>query len=248
MMPAMRTLTAVLLLAAAVSAETVVAGAVQPQLAQDADGTFYCTFLRSGNIEVSVSADGGKTWSAPVIAIDAKGNARAGRQRGPRIGVDAKKNVYVTAPVCFDAEKLKEKYPRAELWLAISADGGKTFGAPVQVNDALGGAAESLHQIAVAPGGDAHVVWLDNREGKGNCLFYAKVSGGKVAKNVKISPLVCPCCAPGIALDGKGNPWVVYREMSDDASREIFLTISRDAGKTFSPPGRVNRKETKLPD
>lgn len=244
----MRTLAALLLLGTAACAETVVAGAIQPQLTQDADGAFYCTFIRNGNIELSISSDGGKTWSPPVVAIDAKGKANGGRQRGPRIGVDSKKNVFISAPLCFDPAKLKEKYPPAELWLATSTDGGKTFGAPIQVNDVVGAAAEALHQLAVAPNGDAHVSWLDNRDGKGNCLFYARVSGGKVSKNVKITPPVCPCCAPGIALDGKGNPFVAYREMADDASREVFLTLSRDAGKTWTPPGRVNKKDTKIPD
>lgn len=248
MMPRMRTLATLLVLASASCAETVVSGAIQPQLAQDADGAFYCTFIRNGNIELSVSTDGGKTWSQPVVAIDAKGKASGGKQRGPRVGVDAKKNVTVSAPLCFDPVKLKEKYPPAELWVATSTDGGKSFGPPVQVNDVAGAAAESLHQLAVAPNGDAHLVWLDSRDGKGNSLCYARVSGGKVSKNVKISPPVCPCCAPGMALDGKGNPFVAYREMADDGSREVFLTLSRDGGKAWTPPGRVNKKDTKIPD
>lgn len=243
----MKQLAAVLLLAVAASAETVAGGASQPQLAQDPDGGFYCVFLKDGNVQLSVSTDAGKTWSAPVVAIDAKGAARGGMQRGPRIGVDAKKNVYVTAPLCFDEKKLKEKYPKAELWIAVSSDAGKSFAPPVQVNDAPESAVESLHQLAVAPNGDAHVVWLDCRGGKGNELFYAKLSGGKVSKNLKISPPVCPCCAPGIALDGKGNPWVAYRDGSG-GSREIFLTLSRDAGKSWTPPARVNKKDTKIPD
>ncbi|MEK7465862.1 MAG: sialidase family protein [Planctomycetota bacterium] len=244
----MRSLFAVLLLASAAVAETVASGATQPQLAQDSDGAFYCTFVRNGNIELSISTDGGKTWSAPAVAIDVKGKAQGGKQRGPRIGVDGKKDVFITAPLCFDPEKQKEKYPKCELWLAISKDGGKTFEKPVQVNDTPGSAAESLHQLAVSDAGDAHVVWLDDRAGKGNSLWYAKVSGGKVGKNVKISPPVCPCCAPGIAIDGKGNPFVAYREMADDSSREIFLTMSRDGGKSFAPPARVNKKDTKIPD
>ncbi|KAF0244706.1 MAG: hypothetical protein FD180_2298 [Planctomycetota bacterium] len=248
MIAGMKTLSSFLLLAVAAAAETVASGATQPQLAQDPEGAFYCTFIRSGNIEVSVSTDGGKTWSAPVVAIDAKGKARGGMQRGPRIGVDGKKNVFVTAPLCFDPEKQKEKYPKNELWLASSKDGGKTFDPPVRVNDNEGSAAESLHQLAVSVAGDAHIVWLDDRAGKGNSLWYAKASGGKLSKNMKISPPVCPCCAPGIAIDAKGNPFVAWREMADDGSREIFLTISRDAGKSFTPPARVNKKDTKIPD
>ena len=92
----------------------------QPQLASDKDGGFYCAFLRNGNVEMSTSADGGKTWSAPVTAIDAKGKARGGMQRGPRIGVDDRKNVTITAPLCFDPKELAERYPKAELWIARS--------------------------------------------------------------------------------------------------------------------------------
>lgn len=238
----------VLIFAVCAHAGSVVKDAIQPQLAQDADGAFYCVYIKGGNVELTISTDGGATWSAPVVAIDASGTAKGGRQRGPRIGVDAKKNVTVTAPLCFDAKGLKEKYPPNELWLARSEDGGKTFGKPVRVNDSEGTARESLHQLAVAPNGDTHVVWLDERGGKGNSLWYTKVSAGKPGKNVKISPPVCPCCAPGIALDGKGNPFIAYREMADDGSREIFLTMSRDGGKSFTPPNRVNRKDTRIPD
>jgi hypothetical protein len=227
---------------------TVAKDAIQPQLAQDADGTFYCVYIRGGNVELTVSSDGGATWSAPVTAIDADGTAKGGRQRGPRIGVDAKKNVTVTAALCFDEKARKEKNPPNELWLARSEDGGKTFGKPVRVNDADGTARESLHQLAVARDGTAHVVWLDERGGKGNSLWHSRVTEGKPGRNAKISPPVCPCCAPGIALDGKGNPLVIYREMADDGSREIFLTTSRDAGRSFTPPNRVNRKETRIPD
>src|SRR2546426_221445 len=95
-------------------------GAEQPQLAADKDGVLYCVFLRKGNIEVSVSTDDGATWSAPAVAIDAHGKAHAGMQRGPRIGVDEKKRVTVTAPVCFDPNELREVYPKAELWVAWS--------------------------------------------------------------------------------------------------------------------------------
>src|SRR5262245_5506769 len=83
-------------------AVTVGPGALQPHLAAAEDGSFYCVFIREGNIEVSVSTDKGKTWSTPAAAIDAKGKAKGGMQRGPRIAVDGKKTIYVTAPLCFD--------------------------------------------------------------------------------------------------------------------------------------------------
>src|SRR5678815_825308 len=96
-----RFLAAVALLAAVPPTATVVAGgAIQPHLAAGEDGSFYAVFIRNGNIEFSSSADKGRTWSAPAVAIDAKGKAKGGMQRGPRIAVDAKKTLYVTAPLC----------------------------------------------------------------------------------------------------------------------------------------------------
>jgi Neuraminidase (sialidase) len=218
---------------------------IQPCLAADADGGFYCVFIRNGNIEISTSADGGKTWTEPVVAIDARGKARGGMQRGPRIGVDACKNVTVTAPVCFDEKELKERYPRAELWLARSTDGGKTFGAPVQVNEKTGTVPESLHALAVAPSGETHVAWLDMRDRKkGQDLFYSKVIDGKPGKNLKIGATLCECCAPGIAVDARGNPLLAWRDGAASENRAIWLSVSKDGGKTFSDRMRANNSET----
>ena len=101
--------------------------AIQPHLALDDDGRAYVVFLRDGQVELSVSDDGGRTFSAPVVAIDAKGRARGGMQRGPRVAVDGRKTVYVTAPLAFDAAGLGKRYPVQDLWAAASVDGGRTF-------------------------------------------------------------------------------------------------------------------------
>jgi len=232
-----------------VAAPAVIAkDADQPCLAADADGVFYCVFLRNGNVELSVSADGGRSWSAPVIAIDAKGKARGGMQRGPRIGVDDRKHVTVTAPLCFDEKELEARYPKAELWFARSTDGGKTFSPPARINELPGTAAEALHALAIAPSGEAHVAWLDMRgRNKGQDLYYAKVVDGKPGPNVKIGATLCECCAPGIALDGAGNPVIAWRDGAASDNRPIWISMSRDAGRTFNAPARVNQVETRVP-
>src|SRR5262245_10841812 len=80
----------------------IVSDAIQPHMAIDHEGGIYVTFLHKGNISVSLSRDGGKSFSKPVIAIDVQGRMKGGMHRGPRIGVDAKKNLVVTAPAVFD--------------------------------------------------------------------------------------------------------------------------------------------------
>src|ERR1041384_4148615 len=107
----MRALLVLLLLASVPPRATVIAGgAIQPHLAAAEDGTFFAVFIRNGSIECAASADKGKTWSAPVVAIDGKGKAVGGMQRGPRVAVDGKKTVYVTGPLCFAEAEFAEKY------------------------------------------------------------------------------------------------------------------------------------------
>jgi hypothetical protein len=228
----------------------VVAGrdAVQPQLAIDVDGAFYAAFIAGGNVQVAVSTDRGTSFGAPVVAIDAGGRAKGGMQRGPRIAVDGKKTVYVTAPLCFDEAEFSKRYPTQDLYLAASTDGGKSFGKPVRVNDVPKKAPESLHWMAASANGDVHVAWLDLRQReKGQDLFYAKVTeqGKKVSKNVPVAGPLCECCAPGMAVDGKGNPLLMWRE-GQKSNRALFLALSSNGGASFGKTMRINQGESRI--
>jgi len=246
-------LLAVLLLLAPEAAPTdaivVAPGANQPHLAAADDGSFYATFIKDGNIGFSCSADKGRTWSEPIVAIDAKGRAAGGMQRGPRIAVDGKKTLYITAPLTYDESELNgKKYPVRDLFLTVSTDGGKSFSAPAQINDVPKKAPESLHWMAAAPNGDVFAVWLDlrNRD-KGQDLGFAKISeqGKKIGKNGLLPGPLCECCAPGLTVDAKGNPMVLYRE-GGKANRSIFLGVSTNGGASFSKINRINTGETKI--
>jgi hypothetical protein len=204
------------------------------------------TFIQRGNVVVSVSRDRGKTFSKPVIAIDAEGHMSGGMHRGPRIGVDAKGRIVVTSPAVSDKAELKRKYPTSELFLVMSSDGGRSWSKPVQVNEVSKQAPEALHWLAVSPSGEAHVVWLDrrDREGPGQDIYYAKVIDGKVGKNVQIASVVCECCAPGLAIDAAGNPFVAFREGGQKPSREVFAIRPANADSSFGAPARLNAKPT----
>ena len=220
--------------------------AIQPHMAIAGDGTIYVAFIQRGNICVAASRDGGRKYGEPVVAIDVQGRANGGAQRGPRIGVDAKGNLAVTAPVTFDDAEYKKRYPTADLYLVSSTDGGKTWTKPLQVNEVSKKAPESLHWMAVAPSGEVHVAWLDRRDrtGPGQDIYYAKVSGGRVSKNTQIASSVCECCAPGLAVDSAGNPFVAYREGGKKSSRELFALRSTDNGKSFTRPVQLNARDS----
>lgn len=230
-------------------ATVIAGGAIQPHLAAAEDGSFYAVFIRNGNIEFSMSTDKGKTWSSPVVAIDAKGKAKGGMQRGPRVAVDSKKTVYVTAPICFDEAEFAKQYPTQDLYLTVSNDAGKTFSKPVQINEVPKKAPESLHWLAAAPGGEVFVTWLDMRQQtKGQDLAWVKITeqGRKVGRNQLIPGPLCECCAPGLAVDPKGNPILIYREGGKNANRALLLAVSTNAGNSFAKVARINQGESKV--
>ena len=116
------------------------------------------------------------------------------------------------------------------------------------MNDAPGKAPEALHALAASPAEGAVVAWLDLRgREKGQDLFVARLAAGgrAVSPGRAVALDVCECCAPGLAMDGKGNPVLVYRA-GGRTNRPIFLRISSDGGGTFGPALRLNREESKV--
>jgi hypothetical protein len=202
-------------------AVTVADHASFPHLAIDADGGLYAAFFRNGNIEVAFSTDHGKTFAPPVTAIDAGKTAEGADQRGPRIAVDKQKRVYVTAPLALDPKSPTQN----DLYLAVSADRGKTFSKPLRINDLPGSAAASCHWTAITPAGELHVAWLDNRKQKGQDLHHARVldQGKKIQRTGAVASQVCERCCPGLAVDPKGSPVFVYRDGAEKKSRQILF-------------------------
>lgn len=232
---------------AAHTAVVVATGARQPSIAVAPDGAIHVAFLRRGDIVVATSKDRGVTFGEPVVALDAQGTARGGRQRGPRIVVDARGTLHVTAFASFDPEERAKRYPAADLWLVESTDGGRTWSRRVRVNEVEKQAPESLHSTAVSADGKVFVAWLDRRErkGAGQDLYLARAAGGVVERNRRVASDICECCAPGLAVTSAGDPVLVWREGTDAPSREVFSCRSHDGGKTFGSPVRVNVVETK---
>ena len=223
-------------------------GAIQPHLAIDSSGVATIVALRDGELVLSRSVDQGRTFSPAVVITQTGGKAQGGAQRGPRIGVDSQRRLYISAWLPLGADGQPIATTTHDLFLLRSSDGGQTWSRPQRINATPGQAPENLHWMAVAPNGDVHLAWLDRRDRRrdegGQDLFYARVDVDRVSSPRKIATLLCECCAPGLAADGVGNVVVAYREGGDKESREIYCLRSRDRGETFAPPQRVNASPT----
>jgi hypothetical protein len=222
---------------------TLATDAIQPHMAISRHDVFVAC-IHKGNISITTSSDEGKSFDRPVVVMDVGGRARGGRHRGPRIGVDDQGRLTVTAPVTFDDNEYKKKYPTADLYFVQSSDRGKTWTRPKRINAIEKKAPESLHWMAVDQSGNAHVAWLDMRNrDRGQDIFFATISDGVVSPNTKVAATVCECCAPGLAVDAKGC-LLAYREGGDAASREIFARYRNGSNAAFLKPMRVNSVNT----
>jgi hypothetical protein len=204
-----------------------------PHLALDADGNAYVVFSRSGNIELAVSSDGGKSFAAPVIALNANGRDAGIANRGPRVCVDKSKRVYVSGPLCLAPPNAA---PVNDLYYAASTDHGKTFSKAFMINDTAGAASDSVHGSA-AGSGDFHVAWVDLKNGK-RSLVYARfdASGKRSGKAVVVTGACCEYCPPALAVDGLGNASVAWREGGAKPTRQIFLSRIDPGSKSGGPP------------
>ena len=204
----------------------------QPQLA--ADGKIaYLACASSNTISLARSDDGGRTFG-PLTTVATVGALSLGNHRGPRVAV-AGESVIVTA-IAGTLGGGKD----GDLMAWRSTDGGRTWSAPVRVNDVEGAAREGLHAMA-ARGSMVVTAWLDLRA-KGTQL-YASIStdaGRTWGKNVLVyqspSGTICQCCHPSLAITEGGEILVMFRNALD-GHRDFYL--ARGKGGAFGPAQKL---------
>lgn len=105
----------------------------QPQAAIDEQGQVYIAYGSKNEIYCSISADGGNSYSDPVLVGQVK-NLSLGMRRGPRIAV-ADGTVVVSA---IGGDLGGGKDGDLQAWRSV--DRGKSWQGPVRVNDVAGSA------------------------------------------------------------------------------------------------------------
>lgn len=208
----------------------------QPQLAADGQRVIL-TYGVGNTIQVARSDDGGKSFSAPIV-VSSQGKLSLGMHRGPRVAITAQA-IVVSAVV---GEKGRGADGDLVAWR--STDGGKSWSAPIKVNDVSGAAREGLHSMA-AGDNTLFATWLDLRE-KGTRL-YGSVShdGGATWSNNMLvyqspSGTICQCCHPTATVSADGKISVMFRNERDGA-RDLYVVTSADQGRTFGAAEKLGR-------
>jgi len=227
--------------------------AAEPATGVAPDGSFYVAWVNhapENRADVMIARyEPGKTPGAAVRVNPEAGTATAWRGDQPSIAVGKNGSVYVVWTTRVEADGRKG----TDLHLSVSSDLGRSFAAPVKINDDKGPTDHGMHSLYVAGNGRIYVSWLDERnvvvpkpstkaEGhhmeSNRELFIAdSTDGGRTfSRNRKIAGEACPCCKTAMAVADDGTVYVSWRHVLPGNFRHIAVSTSSDAGETFSKP------------
>jgi hypothetical protein len=206
----------------------------------DESGRLWLASIRGRHLFVSHSDDRGATLSAPVKVNAEPENILGDGENRPKIIV-RKGVVYVAYT------RGLEKPMTGDIRFSRSLDGGKSFSAPVTVNDNREVISHRFEAMAVNGRGQVYLAWLDKRDlsaalkkGEqytGAAVYYAVSDdgGASFCPNVKVADHSCECCRVAMGMDTDGTPVILWRHVYGKNIRDHGL-----ARLDGSPPVRAS--------
>lgn len=184
-----------------------------------------------GDLWACRSGDGGASFSAPVRVA---GPRSAGPARGPSLAAGAGGAVHLAWTVGED--------PAADVHVAASRDGGRTF-APPRVAARTPGRSDAP-RLAVDPAGAVHLVFSEGLPGAPPRVVHAAAAPGTLAFSAP-RPVHGDAGAgavfPDLAVGSDGAVYVLSETLRDGEAepRGFRLSVSTDGGRSFAPPAEV---------
>jgi hypothetical protein len=213
------------------------------------------------DIYISVSKDGGTTFSVPARVNDVEGDARASGEQAARVVVGVGNGIHVVWPSRRDNHSII-KY-------ASSKDFGHTFTPAATIAGATLTGARGWHALTLGYDGGVQVLWLDGRfappmkhrhggpqaaaamkamragGGPRQDIFHASLAKDGTWSERSVASNVCFCCKTAIAAAGE-HVYAAYRNIYPGSLRDITVSQSSDNGVTFGKPIRVSEDGWKI--
>lgn len=133
-----------------------------------------------------------------------------------------------------------EKSAATTLFLSVSRDGGKTFTAPVKVNDDLAPASHGMHSLAIGKDGKIFMAWLDERNIKTEAKNFTgdKIIEPRENNSFGEFKLIKAHHNSNKTVQNKPEEKKPEKKAASDENvepnSEVFFAASNDGGKTFS--------------
>lgn len=187
-----------------------------------------------GVLHVQVAVPGA-TDSVRSVLTDPLGGIEPHGEAPPQVAAAGDGSLYVLYTVGRD---VGERFPRSALRFARSADGGRTWSAPVTINEGEEFGSHNFHSVLAGPGGAVYASWLSSVHGVSGVWLRVSKDGGATwapARAIHEAPS-CPCCRTGLALASDGSLYVSWRKIFAGDVRDVVVMRSTDDGATWSAP------------
>ena len=215
----------------------------------------------SSGIYVSTSTDGGLSWPTRTYVVDHL-NSSVPMEDKPYVVTDNAtnspyhNNLYI-AWTHFAKYESHNTADSSQIYFSRSTDLGKSFSAPLRISTTGGDCLDSDNTVegavpAIGPNGEIYIVW----GGPKGLVFTKSINGGKSFRKEQVIgyikngwdfnvPGIFRCNGmPVTKVDlSKGkNRGSIYVNWVDNRNgdNDVFVKYSRDEGKTWSNPVRVN--------
>lgn len=196
------------------------------------------------------SDDGGRSFSQPVRVNREEGEVWGFSVAKPQVGVGQGGVIHVAYPAN-SISSVTGKAVASSLYVR-SLDGGKTFSEPLQLNaDVPGDLSDLVHgglaqaqvfgTMTVSTAGDVYAFWLDTRDMTpertlSSTYLRASHDNGATFESERLlyQADACPCCQLTALADGSDRVVLGSRMVGEDNLRSPTVSISMDAGESFS--------------
>jgi len=217
-----------------------------PYFTSDKQGNIFLSWARNLNDSLSVmcfavSTNKGRTFGQP-FEIPGSTNLHAHAENMPKMLVKPSGEVIA---VWGASNPNPENEYCGRIFFSQSFDGGKSWNQPTPLVRDPAGFDQRYFDLALLPGGEAAIVWLDNRKSpgkEGSALYFAATNGTNGFEGEKrIGESCCECCRTDLFIDSKKNIHIAYRGIINDSIRDMVHIVSSDAGISFSDPRRLSK-------
>ena len=192
-----------------------------------------------GSLHVSVTPSDTSEPLPAVTVRDRLGPIEAHGEAPPQLAVDTAGGISVLYTV--GKEVPGERFPKSALRFIRSPDSGRTWSEPRTINDGAEFGSHNFHALTAAPDGSLLATWLSARAGKSGVWMSRSTDGGTTwepNRSIYTDP-TCPCCRTAVAVAADGMIYVAWRAILPGDVRDIVITRSGDAGRTWAAPVRA---------
>ncbi len=205
-----------------------------PALALAPDGTPHVSWIREDDSGRHVQSIALHADAAAPVRVDPKTQPVASGHQAPGLAIGADGRIHVS----WASPRRDPGAPpfASDLVLATSPDGGRSFAAPLRLNEDRPGS-RGFESLGIDARGAVIAAWIE--PGQRAVTRAARVVNGAVVERADLGERTCPCCRVAVAADPGGSVGLLWRDEFPGQVRDMVFALSPPGPFAFTPSERV---------